>query len=50
MTDAQIPNEEFLVLINDMLALGEVPDLFSDDEIENIIGGVRNEVGNYFNV
>lgn len=44
MTDAQIPNEQFLVLINDMLASGEVPDMFPDDEIENIIAGVRNEV------
>lgn len=44
MTDAQVPNEQFLVLINDMLASGEVPDMFTDDEIENIIGGVRNEV------
>jgi len=44
MTDAQLPNESFLVLINDMLASGEVPDLFPDDEVENIIGGVRNEV------
>jgi hypothetical protein len=44
MTDAQVPNEHFLVLINDMLASGEVPDLFSDDDVENIIGGVRNEV------
>ncbi|KAI4493969.1 hypothetical protein M0802_009345 [Mischocyttarus mexicanus] len=44
MTDAQVPNEQFLVLINDMLASGEVPDLFAEDEIENIIAGVRNEV------
>lgn len=44
MTDAQVPNEDFLVLINDMLASGEIPDLFPDDEMENIIGGVRNEV------
>lgn len=44
MTDAQIPNEQFLVMINDMLASGEIPDLFPDDEIENIIAGVRNEV------
>ena len=43
MTDAQVPNEHFLVLINDMLASGEVSDLFSDDDVENIIGGVRNE-------
>lgn len=44
MTDAQIPNEQFLVLTNDMLASGEIPDLFPDDEVENIIAGVRNEV------
>ncbi|XP_043280362.1 dynein beta chain, ciliary isoform X1 [Venturia canescens] len=44
MTDAQVPNEQFLVLINDMLASGEVPDLFPEDEVENIIAGVRNEV------
>lgn len=44
MTDAQVPNEHFLVLINDMLASGEVPDLFPDDEVENIISSVRNEV------
>ncbi|KAJ8957969.1 hypothetical protein NQ318_001970 [Aromia moschata] len=44
MTDAQVPNEQFLVMINDLLASGEIPDMFSDDEIENIIAGVRNEV------
>lgn len=49
MTDAQVPNENFLVLINDMLASGEVPDLFPDDEVENIIAGVRNEVCCFLN-
>ena len=44
MTDSQIADEKFLVLINDLLASGEIPDLFPDDEIEDIIGGVRNEV------
>lgn len=44
MTDAQVPNEQFLVLINDMLASGEIPDMFADDDVENIIAGVRNEV------
>ena len=47
MTDAQVPYETFLVLINDMLASGEIPDLFPDDEMENIIGGVRNEVTSF---
>ncbi|KAK3590847.1 hypothetical protein CHS0354_024585 [Potamilus streckersoni] len=44
MTDAQVADEKFLVLINDLLASGEIPDLFPDDEVENIINGVRNEV------
>lgn len=44
MTDGQVADEKFLVLINDLLASGEIPDLFPDDEVENIIGAVRNEV------
>ncbi|XP_036884188.1 dynein heavy chain 9, axonemal isoform X2 [Sturnira hondurensis] len=44
MTDAQVAHEKFLVLINDLLASGEVPDLYSDDEVENIINNMRNEV------
>lgn len=44
LTDAQVPDESFLVLINDMLASGEITDLFPDDEVENIINSVRNEV------
>ncbi|XP_076855598.1 dynein axonemal heavy chain 17-like [Brachyhypopomus gauderio] len=44
ITDSQVAEEEFLVLINDLLASGEVPGLFQDDEIENIIGAMRNEV------
>uniref|UniRef100_A0A4X2LFE0 Dynein axonemal heavy chain 17 n=1 Tax=Vombatus ursinus TaxID=29139 RepID=A0A4X2LFE0_VOMUR len=44
MTDAQIADERFLVLINDLLASGEIPDLYSDDEVENIISNMRNEV------
>ena len=44
LTDAQVPEEEFLVVINDLLASGEVPGLFQDDELEGIINGLRNEV------
>ena len=44
ITDAQIVDEKFLVLINDLLASGEVPDLFSEEDIDGIISGVRNEV------
>uniref|UniRef100_A0A803YDF7 Dynein axonemal heavy chain 9 n=1 Tax=Meleagris gallopavo TaxID=9103 RepID=A0A803YDF7_MELGA len=44
MTDVQVADEQFLVLVNDLLASGEIPDLFPDDEVENIINSVRNEV------
>ncbi|XP_077101765.1 dynein axonemal heavy chain 9 [Siphateles boraxobius] len=44
MTDAQVADEKFLVLVNDLLASGEIPDLFPDDEVENIISSLRNEV------
>ncbi|XP_063077561.1 dynein axonemal heavy chain 9-like [Engraulis encrasicolus] len=44
MTDAQVADEKFLVLLNDLLASGEIPDLFPDDEVEGIISSVRNEV------
>lgn len=44
MTDAQVADERFLVLINNLLASGEIPDLFVDDEVENIVTMVRNEV------
>ena len=32
------------MLINDLLASGEVPGIFADDELENVINGLRNEV------
>ena len=44
LTDAQVPDEKFLVLINDMLASGEIPGLFVDDDLEAVISGLRNEV------
>lgn len=44
LTDAQVPDEKFLVVINDLLASGEIPGLFPDDELENVINGIRNEV------
>ncbi|XP_059253508.1 dynein axonemal heavy chain 11 [Mustela nigripes] len=44
LTDAQVLDESFLVLINDLLASGEIPDLFSDEDADNIISGIRNEV------
>ncbi len=44
LTDAQIPEERFLVLINDLLSTGEISELFADDELENILTGMRNVV------
>ncbi|KAK3559476.1 hypothetical protein QTP86_013663 [Hemibagrus guttatus] len=44
MTDSQVADETFPVLINDLLASGEIPGLFQNDEIEDIIGAMRNEV------
>lgn len=44
LTDAQVPDEKFLVLINDLLASGEIPDLFVEDDLELIYTGVKNEV------
>ncbi|NXO76324.1 DYH9 protein, partial [Sitta europaea] len=44
LSDAQLVDEQFLVLVNDFLASGEIPDLFPDDEVENIISSVRTEV------
>ncbi|KAL7890701.1 hypothetical protein AOLI_G00001770 [Acnodon oligacanthus] len=43
-TDAQIPDERFLVLINDMLASGDIPDLFSDEEVDMIVASIRLEL------
>lgn len=44
MTDAQVNKEEFLVVINDLLASGEIPDLLADEDLENVISAMRNEV------
>ncbi|GAA54008.1 dynein beta chain ciliary, partial [Clonorchis sinensis] len=44
MTDAQVADERFLVYVNDFLASGEIPNLFSDEEMEQIIAGIRPEV------
>lgn len=43
LTDSQIADEKFLVLINDLLASGDIPGLFPDDEIEGIVNSMRAE-------
>lgn len=42
MTDGQIANEQFLVFINDMLSSGNIPDLFTREDYDAILGGLRN--------
>uniref|UniRef100_A0A2I2YF97 Dynein axonemal heavy chain 17 n=1 Tax=Gorilla gorilla gorilla TaxID=9595 RepID=A0A2I2YF97_GORGO len=44
MTDSQVAEEQFLVLINDLLASGEIPGLFMEDEVENVISSMRPQV------
>ncbi|XP_066096637.1 dynein axonemal heavy chain 11 isoform X2 [Saccopteryx bilineata] len=44
LTEAQVLDESFLVLINDLLASGDIPDLFSDEDVDKIISGISNEV------
>lgn len=43
LTDAQIANERFLVVVNDLLASGEIPGLFTEEEIDEIVAAVRSE-------
>ncbi|KAF6298410.1 dynein axonemal heavy chain 17 [Rhinolophus ferrumequinum] len=44
MTDSQVAEEQFLVLINDLLASGEIPGLFGDDDMDSIISSMRPHV------
>ena len=34
LTDSQVTNERFLIYINDLLASGNIPDLFGSDEVD----------------
>ena len=43
LTDSQIIDNRYLVFINDILSSGYIPELFANDEVEEIIGKVRNE-------
>lgn len=42
LTDSQITNERFLIFINDLLASGDIPDLFPPDEVDDIVNSVTN--------
>jgi len=42
--EGQITNERFLVSLNDLLASGEINDLFNDEDIEGIVNNTRAAV------
>jgi len=44
LTDSQITNERFLIFINDLLASGNIPDLFATDEQDGIINAMTSKV------
>ena len=43
-TDSQITNERFLVFMNDLLASGNIPDLFTPEEFDTIINTMTPRV------
>merc|ERR1711871_553975 len=43
MTDTQVVNERFLIYINAILASGWISGLFAKDEIDGMLGNLRNE-------
>lgn len=43
LTDTQIKEERFLIYINDLLSSGYVQDLFTDEDLGNILNLVKNE-------
>ena len=43
-TDSQIVNERFLVPMNDLLASGNIPDLFAPDEVDTIVNAMGGRV------
>jgi dynein heavy chain len=44
LTDSQITNERFLVYINELLASGYIPDLFSSEDVDSIVSAVSSRV------
>ena len=43
MTDSQIVKEEMLIYINGILTSGWIPDLFSKEDLDNILGSISND-------
>uniref|UniRef100_A0AAR2IKN0 AAA+ ATPase domain-containing protein n=1 Tax=Pygocentrus nattereri TaxID=42514 RepID=A0AAR2IKN0_PYGNA len=44
LTDAQIPDERFLVIISALLSSGEAPELLSEEEVDGAMKAVRRDV------
>ena len=45
-TDSQIANEKFLVFMNDLLSSGNIPDLFPQEDVDDIVNAVTHKVKN----
>jgi len=43
LTDTQIKEESFLIPINDILNSGWISDLFPKEDVEAMMGNLRNE-------
>lgn len=43
LTDSQVVDERMLVYVNDLLASGEIPDLFPQEDKDEIINAMRSE-------
>jgi dynein heavy chain len=43
LTDSQITNERFLIYLNDLLASGNIPDLYALDEVDGIVGNLTSK-------
>ncbi|KAI5106110.1 dynein heavy chain 11, axonemal, partial [Silurus meridionalis] len=44
LTDAQIPDERFLIIISTLLSSGEIRELLSDEEVNSSVKAVKREV------
>lgn len=44
LTDSQITNERFLIYVNDLLASGNIPDLFAVDEVDAIVSALSEKL------
>ena len=43
-TDSQIADERFLVFMNDLLSSGNIPDLFPQEDVDDIVNALASKV------